>query len=245
MGRATDMDVEHRLGNRRYDDGKCVTMGSDGEARKATATEIHDLLRDRICLLEYRPGAMLRENDIAGEFNVSRTPVREALQRLSIGGLVEVRNGIGTFVTTLDLEQLLEAFELRIEMARLFGRLDTRNATPDDVAILEALLKRSQVLMDNFDVHEHWHINHRLHFAISDLVLNKTFLDMWHNLYFRAARVWYDVSKDLWPDAVGMLQTEITELLTAARENDIEAIGYIKRNYINFCWKRIVSKQQS
>ncbi|MES0213352.1 GntR family transcriptional regulator [Mesorhizobium sp. M0028] len=216
-------------------------MGSEGEARRAAATEIHDLLRDRICLLEYRPGAMLRENDIAIEFNVSRTPVREALQRLSIEGLVEVRNGVGTFVTTLDPDQLREVFEFRIQMARLFGRLDTRDATADDVAILEALLTRSQALMNNFDTHEHWIINHRLHFAISNLVLNRTFLEMWHNLYFRAARVWYDISRHIWQDAVGMLQMEITDLLTAARENDIEAIGYIKRNYINFCWKRIAS----
>ncbi|MBP2236117.1 DNA-binding GntR family transcriptional regulator [Sinorhizobium kostiense] len=222
-----------------------VTIGSDGEARKPAATEIHDLLRDRICLLEYRPGAMLRENDIAGEFNVSRTPVREALQRLSIEGLVEVRNGIGTFVTTLDQEQLREVFGIRVEMSRLFGRIDTREVTAADVAILEALLTRSRVLMDKFDVHEHWRINHRLHFAISDLVLNKTFLEMWHNLYFRAARVWYDVSRDIWPEAVGLLQLEINDLLTAARENDIEAIGYVKRNYINFCWKRIASRQRS
>ncbi|TCN20334.1 GntR family transcriptional regulator [Sinorhizobium americanum] len=215
----------------------------DGDAKKVAATNIHDLLRDRICLLEYRPGAMLREIEIAGEFNVSRTPVREAFQRLSIEGLVEVRNGIGTFVTTMDAEQLREVFDVRIEMAQLFGRIDTRAATAEDVAILAALLARSKVLMDKFDLHEHWSINHKLHFAISDLVLNKTFKEMWHNLYFRAARVWYDVSREIWPDAVALLQMELTDLLTAARENDVEAIGYIKRNYINFCWKRIALRE--
>lgn len=225
-----------------------VEGGITGECedkKRIGAGEIHDLLRDRICLLEYAPGAMLRETDIAVEFGVSRTPVREALQRLSIEGLIEARTGIGTFVTTLDPTQLREVFDLRIELAQLFGRLTARAATPADVALLESLLRRANSLEAKFDVTEHWQINHTLHFAISDLVLNKTFLDTWHNLYFRAARVWYDMSRDIWPDAVRLLQLEITDLLTALRENDIEAIGYIKRNYIKFCWKRISSRQHS
>ncbi|MEI9414443.1 GntR family transcriptional regulator [Mesorhizobium sp. Cs1321R2N1] len=220
-------------------------MADENEGRRIAAADIHDLLRDRICLLEYRPGAILRENEIAAEFSVSRTPVREALQRLSIEGLVEVRNGIGTFVTTLDPAQLREVFELRIEMAQLFGRMRRRDVTSEDVAVLETLLQRSQGLIDIFDLHEHWQINHVLHFAISDIVSNRTFLEMWHNLYFKAARAWYDISRDIWVDAVRLLQLEITDLLTASRENDVDAIGYIKRNYIKFCWKRIAAAGQA
>lgn len=219
-------------------------MNGEAESKKVGAIEIHDLMRDRICLLEYAPGTMLRESDIAVEFHVSRTPVREAFQRLSIEGLVEVRNGIGTFVTTLDPVQMREVFDLRIEMAQLFGRIEARDATTADVAVLETLLSRSHGLAEKFDVGEHWQINHILHFAISDLLLNNVFREMWHNLYFRAARAWYDMSRDIWPDAVRLLQLEITDLLTAVRENDIEAIGYIKRNYIKFSWKRISSKQK-
>ena len=222
-----------------------MVMADETEVKRVASADIHDLLRDRICLLEYRPGAMLRENEIAAEFSVSRTPVREALQRLSIEGLVEVRNGIGTFVTTLDPTQLREVFELRIELAQLFGRMQRRDVTADDVEFLEVLLEKSQRLIDHFDLHEHWKINHALHFAISDIVGNRTFLEMWHNLYFKAARVWYDVSRDIWEDAVRLLQLEITDLLTAARENDVEAIGYIKRNYIKFCWRRIEERDRA
>ncbi|KUM24019.1 hypothetical protein AU467_31715 [Mesorhizobium loti] len=214
------------------------------EPRKVGAGEIHDMLRDRICLLEYMPGTMLRETDIAAEFGVSRTPVREALQRLSIEGLMEVRNGIGTFVTTLDQSQLREVFDVRIEMAQLFGRIGARDTTESDIAILETLLARANRLEDRFDASEHWQINHTLHFAVSDLIENKIFLETWHNLYFRAARVWYEMSRDIWPDAVRLLQLEITDLLTAVRENDIEAVGYIKHNYIRFSWKRISARQQ-
>lgn len=214
----------------------------NGEPKKASATYIHDQLRDRICSLEYRPGHMLREIDVSAEFNVSRTPVREAFQRLSIGGLVEIRNGIGTFVTQFEPEGVEAVFHIRSEMAGLIGRMSPRDATPDDVRTLEALLERARGLNENFDIREHWKINHELHFAISSLVMNPAFIEIWHNLYFQAARTWYDVSREIWVDAVRLLCSEITELLTALLENDCEAVGSIRRNYINYFHRRIVTK---
>lgn len=219
-----------------------MNASSEGEPKKASASYIHDQLRDRICSLEYRPGHMLRENDVSAEFNVSRTPVREAFQRLSIGGLVEIRNGIGTFVTQFEPDRLEAVFQLRSEMASLIGRMNTRDATPDDVRTLEALLERAQMLNDCFDIREHWRINHELHFAISELILNPAFIEVWHNLYFQAARTWYDVSRAIWADAVRLLRSEITELLTALLENDREAIGSIRRNYIKYFHRRIITK---
>jgi DNA-binding GntR family transcriptional regulator len=217
-----------------------MNSSSDVEPKKASASYIHDLLRDRICSLEYRPGHMLRENDVSAEFSVSRTPVREAFQRLSLAGLVEIRNGIGTFVTQFDSEQIESVFQFRSEMAALIGRMQTRDATDDDIKILEALLERARKLKDRFDVDEHWKINHELHFAISSLVLNPAFLEVWHNLYFQAARAWYDVSRLISADAIRLLCSEITELLTALTENDRAAIGSIRRNYINYFRRRIV-----
>jgi len=185
---------------------------------------------------------MLRENEVSAEFNVSRTPVREAFQRLSIGGLVEIRNGIGTFVTQFEPDRIDAVFQLRSEMASLIGRMNTRSATQDDIRTLETLLERAQRLNENFDVREHWRINHELHFVVSSFVRNPVFIEIWNNLYFQAARTWYDVSTEIWGDAVRLLCAEITELLTAAGENDREAIGSIRRNYIKYYHARIVNK---
>ena len=63
--------------------------------RSVDLNAIHDLLRDRICLRTYPPGSLLRESRLGAEFGISRTPVREVLQRLSTLGLVEVLNGVG------------------------------------------------------------------------------------------------------------------------------------------------------
>lgn len=211
-----------------------------GTSRRVPSHDIHAQLRDRICLLEYRPGSVLRENDLAAEFGVSRTPVREALQRLSAEGLVEVRNGIGTIVTALDFEELQEIYKVRTEMAVLLGRMGTRPFTPGDTEELEVLLRRTRSLADTFDVHEYWDINHKLHFVVSDFILNRTFREIWDNLYFKAARAWYDVAKTMRSDAISLLSMEITELLVAVRESDAEAVSYVKRNYISYSWQRVL-----
>lgn len=67
-----------------------------------------ELLRDVISL-RFRPGQMLSENELAQEYGVSRTPVREAVQRLRRAGLVEVRPQSGTFVSKVDLARFREA----------------------------------------------------------------------------------------------------------------------------------------
>lgn len=215
-----------------------------GGSRKVTSLDIHTQLRDRICLLEYRPGSILRENELADEFSVSRTPIREALQRLAVEGLVEVRNGVGTIVTALDFDELQEIYRLRTEMAVLLGRMGTRACTQADTDELGALLARSQRLTQSFNVREYWDINHKLHFVISDIILNRTFREIWDNLYFRAARTWYDVAKSMNAIATELLTMEITDLLLAVRENDAEAISYIKRNYISYSWQRVLQKEK-
>ncbi len=62
------------------------------------ADRIYRILRDRICLLEYAPGSLISEEELAQEFEVSRTPVRRVLGRLESEGLVQSVHGVGTLV---------------------------------------------------------------------------------------------------------------------------------------------------
>ncbi|GAB5445952.1 GntR family transcriptional regulator [Gymnodinialimonas sp.] len=72
---------------------------------KHNADTIADALRRRICLEPPTASPVLHEQALAAEFNVSRTPVRQALQRLAYERLVEVRSGVGTVVSPLNPDQ--------------------------------------------------------------------------------------------------------------------------------------------
>ena len=67
---------------------------------------VYQELKKQIILLEQKPGAVIREKEIMELFEVSRTPVREALMRLEIDGLVRIVPNVGTFVEEVSFQQL-------------------------------------------------------------------------------------------------------------------------------------------
>ena len=83
--------------------------------------EVQQRLRDAIQSVRLLPGHALSENEIVDMLHVSRTPVREALQRLTNEGLIHVVPQVGTFVTRMDLARVREALFMReaIECAAL------------------------------------------------------------------------------------------------------------------------------
>jgi DNA-binding GntR family transcriptional regulator len=75
------------------------------------------------------PGERLDERALAERFGISRTPVREALNRLATTGLVEIRRNAGIFVASLTLAEVLELYEAVSEIETVVTRLATRRAT--------------------------------------------------------------------------------------------------------------------
>lgn len=91
----------------------------------------------------YRPGSRLVESELAERFGVSRTPVREALQRLETQQML-VRDGRSLIVASLDHNQLAELYIVRAELEALAARLAARHATPEEVRVLAQMLAEDQ-----------------------------------------------------------------------------------------------------
>ncbi len=86
---------------------------------KNNAETIANALRRRICLEPPTASPLLHEQALAEEFGVSRTPVRQALQRLAYERLVEVRSGVGTVVSPLDPSEKARDVELAFALLRV------------------------------------------------------------------------------------------------------------------------------
>jgi DNA-binding GntR family transcriptional regulator len=98
-------------------------------AGRSMREEAHARLRDAIMGVRLLPGQAVSENEIVDMLQVSRTPVREALQRLANEGLIHVVPQVGTFVARMDLARIREALFMReaIEcaaLARIPAKLD-------------------------------------------------------------------------------------------------------------------------
>ncbi|WP_333830094.1 GntR family transcriptional regulator [Pararhodobacter sp.] len=96
----------------------------------------------------YRPGDRLVESELAERFGVSRTPIREALQRLETQSLLS-RDGRSLIVASLDHNQLAELYVVRAELEGLAARLAARHATVEEVRVLRDMVAADRRLVDD------------------------------------------------------------------------------------------------
>ncbi len=109
--------------------------------------DAYDLVLEAIDQGTYRPGDRLVESDLADRFGVSRTPIREALQRLETQGVV-TRDGRSLVVSSLDHDQLGELYVVRAELEGLAARLAAQHAAPEEVRVLWEMARRDRDLVD-------------------------------------------------------------------------------------------------
>lgn len=112
--------------------------------RVTTAGVIYERLYADIVSLRMPPGLFLQEKRIADEFGVSRTPVREALLRLSEGGLVDIFPQSGTVVSRVPVSAIPEAVIVRKALEGTTAEMAAQTATAADVARLDAIIARQR-----------------------------------------------------------------------------------------------------
>ena len=127
------------------------------------SAKIRDSLEQRIVEGELGNGKRLDETELSGFYGVSRTPVREALQRLAESGLAEHLPRRGTFVRSPSLSQLVEMFEVMAELECMAIRLAARRATIDDIDALEKDNETCRAAAAANDTKKYYEVNARLH----------------------------------------------------------------------------------
>ncbi|WP_024516579.1 GntR family transcriptional regulator [Bradyrhizobium sp. Tv2a-2] len=140
---------------------------ASGPAEKITrAEELRLQLADEIVRGTLGPGAPLDETEIARRFNVSRTPVREALRQLAASGLVETRAHRGAVVARPTLERLTGMFEAMAELEAICAGLAAERMTPVERHQLEAVHEELRVLSYAGNPDRFHEVNERFHNTI-------------------------------------------------------------------------------
>jgi DNA-binding GntR family transcriptional regulator len=138
--------------------------GQGGRTDKLTlAEELRLQLADEIVRGALAPGAALDETDIARRFNVSRTPVREALRQLSASGLIEARAHRGAVVAQPSIERLGGMFEAMAELEALCAGLAAERMAPVERHRLEAIHEELRVLSHAGNPDRFNAVNERFH----------------------------------------------------------------------------------
>ena len=108
----------------------------------SVSDDLHTELRRRLIAGHYDPGAKLREEHVASEFGISRTPVRAAIQRLVTEGLLQAAPNRGAIVSEWRESDTEEIFELRVLAEGQAAAWATRNITHDQLDRMDALNAR-------------------------------------------------------------------------------------------------------
>jgi DNA-binding GntR family transcriptional regulator len=116
--------------------------------QKTPQKDAYQLILDAIDMGIYKPGDRLVESDLAERFGVSRTPIREALQRLETQQML-TRDGRSLIVASLDHNQLAELYAVRAELEALAARLAARHATPEEMSVLRQLVEEDRRIVDD------------------------------------------------------------------------------------------------
>lgn len=201
---------------------------------------IYKQIRERVCLLQYPPGEMFSENALAAEFNISRTPMRRILRLLEFEGLVISRQGVGTLVTTADLKSLKEVYMLRIKLAEIIGDLSPVPSADGDIAMLDNLLERCEMMQDKRDFEELSRLNMEFNDALMRFISNRSLREISDRLYYQTARVWPQILPDMdWDEEVNYMCNEINQIAEALREGDMQRVGQVRRDHISMSLRRI------
>lgn len=111
--------------------------------RRGQQRDAYELILHAIDIGTYRPGDRLVESELAERFGVSRTPIREALQRLETQSLL-ARDGRSLIVASLDHNQMAELYVVRSELEGLAARLAARHATEEEVRLLREMVEEDR-----------------------------------------------------------------------------------------------------
>jgi len=155
-------------------------ISDDGEPSvvrtRSRAVFVYESLRDAISDGRIAGGERVREEEVARNLGVSRTPVREALQRLQQRGLLSFGPTRGLVVAQLSHEQVVELYAMREILEGSAARFAAQHATPEEISILHQL--QDQLRAAEGDDLLRKHLDRRFHQAIYEAAHNRYLMQM-------------------------------------------------------------------
>lgn len=139
-------------------------------------------IEDGIVSGKILPGQRLDERVLAERFGVSRTPVREALVRLSAAGLLQIRRNQGAFVTKMTPARLVGILEVMTELKMLAARLAARRMSSIEREKLKSLRDETAIYVENGDLKTYFEKATALHDVIYEGTHNDFLVETAQNI---------------------------------------------------------------
>ncbi|RMF80116.1 MAG: GntR family transcriptional regulator [Chloroflexi bacterium] len=206
---------------------------------------IYRELKQRILNREFSPGQKLNLNQLEAQLDVSRTPLKSALARLQIEGLVEIHPRRGTYISEFSKQDIVECFELRIALEAQTLRYAFAD---DNQALLAQILRLLDEMESYFPEEANW-LEQLPDYMERDRLLHRHFIELAHNshimqAYERANVQGYIVimgGKFRYADT-RKTQAEHREIANALQARDLPQLLTAARNHLEQACERAVHR---
>lgn len=158
-------------------------MKKTNTGRRKLSEKAYEQIKWMILHLELKPGDRIPEEKLAGFVNGSRTPVREALRKLSDEGLVNIYPGRFSEVAYYDEEAVKQIGVVRLSQDLLSCQLAIRNGSNADFDMLRQLAEKCEIAAKKGNVYERIAFDSEFHLQIAQIGGNKLLIQNQKKLY--------------------------------------------------------------
>lgn len=209
---------------------------------QALYLQVADRLRDQIYQHELKPGDAIDEMAMCERFGISRTPLREALKVLSSEGLIELIPRKGSFVRSMDIDELNELFPVMAVLEGLCAREAVDNCTPNDLEHLEKMHEKLERLAAQGNIDGYYEQNFVFHQAVQDLSGNK-----WLQRIVGDLRKVLRLARHMQLTLPGRLNASIEEhrqIMKAFKKHDPDMADQKMQEHLKLQWNSLVDKEE-
>jgi len=204
--------------------------------------DIYQTIKSRILHLDYAPGSILNEKVLAKEFGVSRTPLREVLNKLEWDQLVRVIPRTGTMVTEIEFQQIMNTFQVRLGIEEMIGRLAAEHISAEQLQQLSTLQEECEKIYGERDKVSLMSIDRKFRTILNDGTNNPVLENISEALYDLTVRLWCAVlDKGDWREEVQSVVDEIEQTISVLQSPG-KKLGLLRRELLNKHIERIRQK---
>ena len=153
------------------------------------AERAYKSIREKIVTLELAPGSVINEQQLAAELSMAESAIRDALKLLVHDNLVRVTQRHGLHVADVNVPDLEQISEMRVELEGLCARLAAQRATADDLTVMETL-RREQTNTPPEDSRRLLELDQQFHQAVAKAAGNKYLAETLERFYGLSLRLW-------------------------------------------------------
>jgi len=182
----------------------------------------------------------LSEKDLCREFNVSRTPLREALAKLESMKLVTIIPRFGTNVSPIDINEIRCAFEVKIKLESLAVELAVERIDSENLKALDDVIQEVIQLNGEDDQHRHHRLielEKRFHRIILQAAQNQILEEFLDNLHYRCARLWSSSLSQVVPNED--ILNQMKNIYQALAEGDAKRASRHMEQHIQYFIEKI------